>query len=422
MKFLLKNARVYIKGKFESVSVLVDRGIIADIISNDAEISGVTVFDFKNSYIFPGLIDVHVHLREPGFCYKETISSGTRAAARGGYTTVCSMPNLKPVPDCIENLTPQLDIIKRDAVINVVPYGSLSVGQKGGELSDMESMKDDTVAFSDDGRGLQSASLMAQAMQRAKVLSKTVVAHCEDNSLLHGGYIHDGEYCAAHSHKGICSESEWGPVERDLELCRLTGCSYHVCHVSAKETVELIRYAKKQGVDVTCETAPHYLCLCDKDLKEDGRFKMNPPLRGEDDKNALIKGILDGTVDMIATDHAPHSAEEKSRGLKDSLMGVVGLETAVPVLYTNLVRTGVISLEKLIELMHDNPSKRFSLGADIEIGAPADLAVFNFEKEYMINPQEFLSMGKATPFEGMQVYGRCLMTVCGGKIVWQEDE
>ena len=312
MKFLLKNARVYIKGKFESVSVLVDRGIIADIISNDAEISGVTVFDFKNSYIFPGLIDVHVHLREPGFCYKETILSGTRAAARGGYTTVCSMPNLKPVPDCIENLTPQLDAIKRDAVINVVPYGSLSVGQKGEELSDMESMKDDAVAFSDDGRGLQSASLMAQAMQRAKDLGKTVVAHCEDNSLLNGGYIHDGEYCAAHSHKGICSESEWGPVERDLELCRLTGCSYHVCHVSAKETVELIRYAKKQGVDVTCETAPHYLCLCDKDLQEDGRFKMNPPLRSEDDKNALIKGILDGTVDMIATDHAPHSKEEKS--------------------------------------------------------------------------------------------------------------
>ena len=267
MKFLLKNARVYIKGKFESVSVLVDRGIIADIISNDAEISGVTVFDFKNSYIFPGLIDVHVHLREPGFCYKETILSGTRAAARGGYTTVCSMPNLKPVPDCIENLTPQLDAIKRDAVINVVPYGSLSVGQKGEELSDMESMKDDVVAFSDDGRGLQNASLMAQAMQRAKDLGKTVVAHCEDNSLLNGGYIHDGEYCAAHSHKGICSESEWKPTERDLRLAKETGCKHHVCHISCKESVELIRKAKADGVDVTSETAPHYLIFNDMDLK-----------------------------------------------------------------------------------------------------------------------------------------------------------
>lgn len=422
MKYLLKNANVYLKGKFEKVSVLVENGIIADILSSDADLDGVTVFNFTNSFIFPGLIDVHVHLREPGFSFKETVLSGTKSAARGGYTTVCSMPNLNPVPDCYNSLKPQLDAIQKDAVINVVPYGSITVGQKGSELSDMDSMNDYVVSFSDDGKGVQNVGMMAEAMEKAKSLGKIITAHCEDNSLLFGGYIHDGEYCEAHGHKGICSESEWGPVQRDLELSMVIGCPYHVCHISAKETVEVIRNAKKNGVDVTCETGPHYLVLCDEDLQEDGRFKMNPPLRAKDDREALIKGILDGTVDMIATDHAPHTAEEKSKGLAGSLMGVVGLETAVSVLYTHLVKKGVITLEKLIELMHDNPSKRFNLGSDIEVGAKADLTVFNFDDEYEINPDDFVSQGKSTPFKGMKVYGKCLMTMCGGNIVWQEEE
>lgn len=421
MEYLLKNANVYLKGRFEKVSVFIKDGVIADFISADSDLEGVTVFNFANSYIFPGLIDVHVHLREPGFSFKETISSGTRAAARGGYTTVCSMPNLSPVPDCYENLKPQLDLIKKDAVINVLPYGSITVAQKGEQLSDMDAMNDYVVSFSDDGRGVQNVGMMAQAMEKAKELGKIITAHCEDNSLLFGGYIHDGEYCKAHSHKGICSESEWGPVMRDLELSMVNGCPYHVCHISAKETVEVIRNAKKNGVDVTCETGPHYLTLCDEDLQEDGRFKMNPPLRSKDDKEALIKGILDGTIDMIATDHAPHSKEEKSKGLAGSMMGVVGLETAVPVVYTHLVKTGIISLEKLVELMHDNPSKRFSIGSDLEIGAKADLCVYNFEDEYTVNPEDFVSMGRSTPFEGMKVYGKCLMTMCNGNIVWQEE-
>ena len=422
MKYLLKNANVYLKGKFEKVSVLVENGVIVDILSSDADLDGVTVFNFTNSFIFPGLIDVHVHLREPGFSFKETVLSGTKAAARGGYTTVCSMPNLNPVPDCYDNLKLQLDAIEKDAVINVVPYGSITVGQKGEQLADMDSMNDYVVSFSDDGRGVQNVGMMAAAMEKAKSLGKIITAHCEDNSLLFGGYIHDGEYCKAHGHKGICSESEWGPVQRDLELSMVNGCPYHVCHISAKETVEVIRNAKQNGVDVTCETGPHYLVLCDEDLQEDGRFKMNPPLRAKDVKEALIKGILDGTIDMIATDHAPHTAEEKSKGLAGSLMGVVGLETAVSVLYTHLVKKGIITLEKLVELMHDNPSKRFNIGSDIEVGAKADLTVFNFDEEYEINPDDFVSKGKSTPFKGMKVYGKCLMTMCGGNIVWQEEE
>lgn len=422
MKYLLKNANVYLKGNFEKVSVLVENGIIADIFSSDVNFDGVTVFNFENSFIFPGLIDVHVHLREPGFSFKETVLTGTKSAARGGYTTVCSMPNLSPVPDCYENLKPQLDAIKKDALINVVPYGSITIGEKGEQLADMDSMNDYVVSFTDDGKGVQNIGMMTSAMEKAKSLGKIITAHCEDNSLLFGGYIHDGEYCKTHGHKGICSESEWGPVKRDLELSMVTGCPYHVCHISAKETVEVIRYAKKNGVDVTCETGPHYLVLCDEDLQEDGRFKMNPPIRAKEDKEALIKGILDGTVDMIATDHAPHTAQEKSKGLAGSLMGVVGLETSVAVLYTHLVKTGVITLEKLMELMHDNPAKRFSLGSDIEIGAKADLTVFNFDDEYEIDPEDFVSMGRSTPFKGMKVYGKCLMTMCAGNIVWQEED
>ncbi len=375
---------------------------------------GASVYNSSQYMIFPGFCDVHVHLRQPGFSYKETIKSGTQASAHGGYTTVFSMPNLKPVPDSAEHLKEQLDIIKKDAVINVLPYGAITVGQNGEELSDMEGMAKDVIAFSDDGRGVQSEEMMKEAMQRAKALGKIIVAHCEDNSLLHGGYIHDGVYASKHSHRGICSESEWKPIKRDLELCRQTGCAYHVCHISCKESVELIRQAKAQGIDVTCETGPHYLILTDEDLKEDGRFKMNPPLRSKEDRQALIEGVLDGTIDMIATDHAPHSQEEKSRGLEKSAFGIVGIETAFQLLYTHLVKKNIISLERLVELLAVNPRKRFGLEYD------NSFTVWNLDKKTVINPSDFLSMGKATPFEGEEVFGECELTVCNGKTAYKK--
>ncbi len=375
---------------------------------------GASVYNSSQYMIFPGFCDVHVHLRQPGFSYKETIKSGTQASAHGGYTTVFSMPNLKPVPDSAEHLKEQLDIIKKDAVINVLPYGAITVGQNGEELSDMEGMAKDVIAFSDDGRGVQSEEMMKEAMLRAKALGKIIVAHCEDNSLLHGGYIHDGVYASKHSHRGICSESEWKPIKRDLELCRQTGCAYHVCHISCKESVELIRQAKAQGIDVTCETGPHYLILTDEDLKEDGRFKMNPPLRSKEDRQALIEGVLDGTIDMIATDHAPHSQEEKSRGLEKSAFGIVGIETAFQLLYTHLVKKNIISLEKLVELLAVNPRKRFGLEYD------NSFTVWDLDKKTVINPSDFLSMGKATPFEGEEVFGECELTVCNGKTAYKK--
>ncbi len=375
---------------------------------------GANVYNSSQYMIFPGFCDVHVHLRQPGFSYKETIKSGTQASAHGGYTTVFSMPNLKPVPDSAEHLKEQLDIIKKDAVINVLPYGAITVGQNGEELSDMEGMAKDVIAFSDDGRGVQSEEMMKEAMLRAKALGKIIVAHCEDNSLLHGGYIHDGVYASKHSHRGICSESEWKPIKRDLELCRQTGCAYHVCHISCKESVELIRQAKAQGIDVTCETGPHYLILTDEDLKEDGRFKMNPPLRSKEDRQALIEGVLDGTIDMIATDHAPHSQEEKSRGLEKSAFGIVGIETAFQLLYTHLVKKNIISLERLVELLAVNPRKRFGLEYD------NSFTVWDLDKKTVINPSDFLSMGKATPFEGEEVFGECELTVCNGKTAYKK--
>lgn len=375
---------------------------------------GASVYNSSQYTIFPGFCDVHVHLRQPGFSYKETIKSGTQASAHGGYTTVFSMPNLKPVPDSAEHLKEQLDIIKKDAVINVLPYGAITVGQNGEELSDMEGMAKDVIAFSDDGRGVQSEEMMKEAMLRAKALGKIIVAHCEDNSLLHGGYIHDGVYASKHSHRGICSESEWKPIKRDLELCRQTGCAYHVCHISCKESVELIRQAKAQGIDVTCETGPHYLILTDEDLKEDGRFKMNPPLRSKEDRQALIEGVSDGTIDMIATDHAPHSKEEKSRGLEKSAFGIVGIETAFQLLYTHLVKKNIISLERLVELLAVNPRKRFGLEYD------NSFTVWDLDKKTVINPSDFLSMGKATPFEGKEVFGECELTVCNGKTAYKK--
>ena len=374
---------------------------------------GLSVFNSPNYVVFPGFCDVHVHFREPGFSYKETIATGSLAAARGGYTAVCTMPNLNPVSDSIEHLKLQRDIIDRTACIHVYPYGAITVGEKGDALADLEGMAPDVVGFSDDGRGVQSEVTMRQAMLRAKALGKPIVAHCEDNSLLRGGYIHQGSYASAHGHRGICSESEWRQIERDLKLVKETGVSYHVCHVSAKESVALIRQAKAEGLDVTCETGPHYLVMDDSMLREDGRFKMNPPLRSKEDQEALITGILDGTVDMIATDHAPHSAEEKAKGLEKSAFGIVGIETAFPILYTYLVKPGILTLEKLVQLLCVNPRKRFG----IDFGC--DYSVWDLEETYAIDPDQFLSMGKATPFEGWQVSGKCLATVCDGKLVYR---
>ena len=417
-EYILKNALVYTDSGFQKQDIFVSEGRVLCVCCKlCAEYT--KSYDLTNKHIFPGFVDVHVHLREPGFSYKETIKTGTLAAARSGYTTVCTMPNLNPVPDSVEHLNEQLDIIEKDASVNVMPYGSITVGRNGSELSDMQSLADKVVAFSDDGSGIQTEEMMRQAMLEAKKLDKIIVAHCEDNSMLNGGYIHKGKYAELHGHKGICSESEWKQIERDLKLVKETGCKYHVCHISTKESVELIRQAKKDGLDVTCETAPHYLVLDDMDIQEEGRFKMNPPLRDKSDRLALIEGIKDGTIDVIATDHAPHSIEEKSKGLKDSLMGVVGIETAFSVLYTELVEKNIISLEKLMELLNINARNIFGIGSEIKVGEKADITVFDLNAEYKINPDEFLSMGKSTPFEGKTVKGKCVMTMADGKIVWK---
>ena len=418
MNCIIKDAKVYKDGKFIQQDVLIADGTLfleyTPTIFNSVSASAIHL---NNKYIFPGFVDVHVHLREPGFLYKETVKTGTLAAAHGGYTAVCSMPNLKPPPHSMENLNIQLEAIKNDACIDVIPYGTITRESLGEELSDMDQMAPFVAGFTDDGRGVQNPDMMYNAMLKAKALDKIIAAHCEDNSLLRGGYIHDGQYAKAHGHAGICSESEWGPIKRDIELVEKTGCSYHVCHISTKESVELIRDAKARGINITCETGPHYLTLSDKDLQEDGRFKMNPPLRSEEDRLALIRGLQDGTIDMIATDHAPHSAEEKSKGLKDSLMGVVGLETAFSVLYTKLVKTNIISLEKLISLMSDNPKMRFNINQDYT----ANFTVFDLDSHYTINPENFLSKGRSTPFKGDEVYGKCLITAHNGKIVWQDE-
>ncbi len=417
MKLVLKDGNVFGSGKFHKQTIYINDGTVTCLESHP-EHDGSLVVDCSMFYIFPGFTDVHVHFREPGFSYKETIATGSLAAARGGFTDVCTMPNLDPAPDCLENLRKQLDLIDRDAVINVHPFGTITKKQLGEELSDMGEMADKVIGFSDDGRGVQSDEMMRKAMLKARSLGKIISAHCEDNSLLYGGYIHDGEYARLHGHKGICSESEWKQVERDLKLVEETGCKYHVCHISAKETVELIRQAKKKGLDVTCETAPHYLVMNDMMLEEDGRFKMNPPIRSEDDRKALVEGLIDGTVDMIATDHAPHAKLEKSKGLSGSNMGVVGIETSFASLYTHLVKKGIISLEKLIEVMYTNPSKRFGIKKNIEVGSLADLTVFDLNAKYKVDPAEFKSLGRATPFEGWEVYGKCMLTVCNGKIAY----
>ena len=417
--YMLKNARILENGSLHPGSIFISKGRIVSIGECPEFSSGAVVIDLHQNVVFPGFVDVHVHLREPGFSYKETVRTGTLAAAHGGFAHVCAMPNLDPVPDSREALEEELSLIRRDAVVHVHPYGAITRGEKGEQLADLAAIAPDVAGFSDDGRGVQSGDMMRSAMLKARRLGKMIVAHCEDNSLLHGGYIHDGEYARLHGHRGICSESEWGPIARDLELSAETGCAYHVCHVSAKESVQLIREAKSRGVDVTCETGPHYLIFNDMDLQEDARFKMNPPIRSEADREALVKGIQDGTIDMLITDHAPHSAEEKGRGLEKSAMGVVGLETSFAAAYTYLVRPGLITLDKLVALMHDNPAKRFGYGTPLAEGQPADLTVFDLDEKYTVDPEKFLTMGRATPFAGMELYGVCKLTMVEGKIVWQ---
>lgn len=420
MKILLKNATVYFNNNFSKKDIVIENDTITKVEDSIDATSFDNVYNLNNLYLLPGFIDVHTHLREPGFIYKETIKTGTMAGARGGYTSICSMPNLNPTPDCLENLKPQLEAIKKDAVINVYPYGTITKGENGEELASFEEINDYVVAFSDDGKGVQNEKIMFEAMKKAKKLNKKIVAHCEENSLLNGGYIHDGEYAKIHNHRGICSQSEWQPIKRDIELVEKSGCEYHICHVSTKESVEAIRQAKKKGLPVTCETGPHYLTLTDMDIEEHGRFKMNPPIRAKEDKDALIEGIKDGTIDIIITDHAPHSEEEKSRGLEKSAMGVVGLEVAFPVLYTNLVKKNIITLEKLIELMNVNPRKIFGIGTEIKVGQKADLTVYDLGENYNIDSSKFVSKGKATPFDGKNVYGKCKMTMVNGNIVFNE--
>lgn len=417
---IFRNALAVTAEGSRTADVAVSGGVIEAVGSVTPQ-DGDTVYDCTGLCIMPGLVDVHVHLREPGYEYKETIATGTAAAAHGGYTTVCPMPNLNPVPDCRESLDRQMDIIRRDAAVKVIPYASITEGQRGGgQLVDFGALAADVAGFSDDGRGVQDGGTMLRAMECAARAGRPIAAHCEVNELLRGGYIHDGEYCRLHGHRGICSESEWAQVVRDIELAAQTGCRYHVCHVSTAESVEAVRRGKAAGVRVSCETAPHYLLLCDDDLQEDGRFKMNPPLRSAADRDALIRGIQDGTVEVIATDHAPHSAEEKSRGLAGSAMGIVGLECSFAMLYTYLVKRGVITLEKLVELMSANPRRIFGFGGGLEAGQPADIAVFDLGRRYTVDPAAFLSKGKATPFAGREAEGVCVLTLVDGRTAWSD--
>ncbi len=421
MSEIIKGAMCYVDGKFVPRDVAIDKGVIVTVEESIEPAAADKVIEAAGHYLLPGLVDPHVHLREPGFSRKETIASGTAAAAHGGYTTIFSMPNLSPAPDSLENLATQREIIERDAAIEVIPYASITRGQKGrGEIVDFEALAPQVGGFSDDGVGVQSDELMAQAMRAAKETKRPIVAHCEVNDLLNKGYIHLGEYCAEHGHRGICSESEWAQVERDLKLVEEIGCQYHICHISTKESVEFLRQAKAKGLRVSGETAPHYLLLTDEDLREEGRFKMNPPLRSREDQLELINGILDGTIECIATDHAPHTAEEKSRGLEGSAFGIVGIESSFALMYTYMVRRGVITLERLVELLSLNARRIFGLDqAKIEVGSVANLALFDLSSEYKIEPEEFLSMGKATPFEGWTVYGKTLLTIAGGKTAYE---
>lgn len=417
---LITGAKVWCEGGFATCDVLVEEGRLVRIADNIAPIEGVRVVEAAGKYLLPALVDMHVHLREPGYSYKETIASGTAAAAKGGFSMVCPMPNLNPAPDTLAHLKEQLSIVERDAVIGVMPYATITTARKGNECVDYEVLAPYVAGFSDDGTGVQSEEVMERAMNGIAPTGKILAAHCEVENLLNGGYIHDGEWCKAHNHKGICSESEWGEVKRDIELAEKTGCRLHICHISTKESVELVREGKKRGVKVTCETAPHYLALCDEDMREEGRFKMNPPLRSRADMEALREGVADGTIDVIATDHAPHSAEEKSKGLEKSAMGVVGIETSLAATYTFMVGGGVISLERLVEIMSLSPRRLLGIGGGIVLGEMLDATLVDLNKEFCVEPAKFLSMGKSTPFEGMRLRGEVLMTIANGRLAYEK--
>ncbi len=418
---LFKNASVFLDGKFVKTDLLIENGLISKIENGIFASENAEVINCENYYISPGFADVHVHFREPGFLYKETIETGSKAAAKGGFTLVATMPNLNPVPDSKENLAVQLKSIKENAVITVLPYGAITIGEKGETLVNFEELAEDVLGFSDDGKGIQSDEMMKEAMLKAKALNKFIVAHCEDESLLDGGYIHKGEYAKLNGHKGISSQSEYKQVERDINLVRETGVQYHICHISTKETVDLVRKAKAEGLPVSCETAPHYLAFCDMDLEEDGIWKMNPPIRSADDRDALINGIIDGTIEVIATDHAPHSIEEKSKGLSGSAFGIVGLENSFSATYTHMVKNNRITLEKLIELMSINPRELFGLPSGIKIGEKADFVLFDINAKQIVDPKTFITKGFATPFINKELYGEVILTIAGGKIVWQKN-
>ena len=421
-RIVLKGGRVFSGGKSFEADVVVCGDRIAEVTPEAAILPGDKVVDCRGRWVTAGLVDLHVHLREPGFSSKETIATGTAAAAHGGFTTVCAMPNLEPAPDSLENLRRETAIIERDAVVKVLPYATITRRRAGREIVDFAALKPYVAAFSDDGSGVQDDDMMLAAMRAAAANDCIIAAHCEVNSLLHGGYIHDGAYAAAHGHKGISSESEWRQIERDIKLAEQTGCRYHVCHISTKESVALIRDAKRSGVRITCETGPHYLTMCDADLREEGRFKMNPPIRSAADRDALIEGAQDGTIDVIATDHAPHTAEEKSRGLAGSAMGVAGLETSFAVIYTKLVMAGIISPERMIELMAEAPRRIFALGGGLAAGEKADIAVFDLDNEFTVDPATFLSKGRSTPFEGWRLHGQTILTLVDGRTAYRNDE
>lgn len=421
-RIVLKGGRVFSGGKSFEADVVVCGDRIAEVTPEAAILPGDKVVDCRGRWVTAGLVDLHVHLREPGFSSKETIATGTAAAAHGGFTTVCAMPNLEPAPDSLENLRRETEIIERDAVVKVLPYATITRRRAGREIVDFAALRPYVAAFSDDGSGVQDDDMMLAAMRAAAANDCIIAAHCEVNSLLHGGYIHDGAYAAAHGHKGISSESEWRQIERDIRLAEQTGCRYHVCHISTKESVALIRDAKRSGVRITCETGPHYLTMCDADLREEGRFKMNPPIRSAADRDALIEGAQDGTIDVIATDHAPHTAEEKSRGLAGSAMGVVGLETSFAVIYTKLVMAGIISPERMIELMAEAPRRIFALGGGLAAGEKADIAVFDLGNEFTVDPATFLSKGRSTPFEGWRLHGQTILTLVDGRTAYRNDE
>ena len=421
-RIVLKGGRVFSGGKSFEADVVVCGDRITEVTPEAAILPGDKVVDCRGRWVTAGLVDLHVHLREPGFSSKETIATGTAAAAHGGFTTVCAMPNLEPAPDSLENLRRETEIIERDAVVMVLPYATITRRRAGREIVDFAALKPYVAAFSDDGSGVQDDGMMLAAMRAAAANDCIIAAHCEVNSLLHGGYIHDGAYAAAHGHKGISSESEWRQIERDIKLAAQTGCRYHVCHISTKESVALIRDAKRSGVRITCETGPHYLTMCDADLREEGRFKMNPPIRSAADRDALIEGAQDGTIDVIATDHAPHTTEEKSRGLAGSAMGVAGLETSFAVIYTKLVMAGIISPERMIELMAEAPRRIFALGGGLAAGEKADIAVFDLDNEFTVDPATFLSKGRSTPFEGWRLHGQTILTLVDGRTAYRNDE